>query len=132
VTGIYIGAGLPPAKFPYKLNFDHDALCAALAAGEIATTNQKKIVVFDAGLAAIQKRPAAERHMGSYKPGRRGVAPETRFGLDLYDVYRNLGGPLSIRSRGFYGLALRCAQLVGIEIGSAENFEAKMRRATKP
>lgn len=69
---------------------------------------------------------------GTYRPGKRGPAPETTFALDLYDVYRNLGGTLSARSRGFYGLALRCAQLVGIEIGSAENFEMKMDRAARP
>ena len=38
--------------FPHTLNLDHEALCAALAAGALPVTNQK-IIVFDACLASI-------------------------------------------------------------------------------
>jgi hypothetical protein len=131
MTGIYVSSGYRKPEFPHKLNFDHVAICRALAAGEIPKTNPK-IVLLDACLAAIRTRPAAERDKGVYKPGVKQPSAETIFGTDLYDVYRNLGGTLSIRSRGFYELARECATLCGIHIGKHQNFEMKMYRATRP
>jgi hypothetical protein len=131
MTGIYIRGGLPPAKFPHKLIFDHAALCRALAAGELAETVMN-VVLLDACLEAIRTRPAAERDKGSYRPGKRGVSAATRFGLDLFDVYQKLGGDAGIRSLVFDEFARKCAIIVGVEIPPRENFEMYLYRSTRP
>lgn len=71
------------------------------------------------------------RH-GIYKPGKRGPAPETTFGVDLYDVYRKLGGAAVIRSRAFYDFAKACAALVEIQIGTEKNFGVNLYKVTRP
>jgi len=131
VTSIYVREGLPPAKFPHKLNFDHESLCRALAAGKLAETTPN-IVVLDACLAAIRSRPAAELDKGSYRPGKRGVSAATRFGLDLFDVYHNMGCTAGIRSRRFYDFALECGSIIGVQIPPREYFEMYLYRSALP
>jgi hypothetical protein len=117
---------------------DTEALRQSLAAAGLSL-HPGKVVVLKACLAALWKSyrqnctpldaSGKPRH-GIYRPGKRRPAPETTFGVELYDVYRNLGGAAVIRSRAFYDFAHACAAAVEIQIGPRENFKMKMRRVT--
>jgi hypothetical protein len=118
---------------------DTEALRQALAAAGLSP-HPGKVSVLRACLASLwksyrQNRTALAasgkpRH-GTYRPGKRRPAPETTFGVELYDVYQNLGGVAVIRSRTFYVFAKACASLVEIEIGSEKNFGVNLYKVTR-
>lgn len=111
--------------------FDQEALKRALLCGSIIDT-RSKVAALQGCLAALWKnyrQNCGTPDRGTYRPVTRGPAPETIFGVELYDVYVNLGGEFGSRSHGFYSFALECATLCEIEIGARENFKMKMHRA---
>ena len=124
MTRIYIREGL------LDPSVGRAELCHALNVAGFPF-DDRTVAVLGACLQALRTRPRAEMDKGSYRPGKRSRDAATTFGVDLFDVYRVMGGADGIRSRRFYEFALQCASIIGIQMPPYANCEMRMYRATR-